>query len=69
MTMATKPTAKDETKTEKEKSKADPAGKPQEPEKVEVLDIPATEPYPTGKGVDADEEFRKIHGYDRPKGG
>lgn len=37
----------DDFKTEKEKGKADPAGKPVEPEKVKPVDIPANEPYPS----------------------
>lgn len=41
------PNDADTFKTEKEKGKADPAGKPQEPEKVKPVDIPANEPYPS----------------------
>jgi hypothetical protein len=36
-------------KREQDKTaKADPVGKPVEPEKVVPVDIPANEPYPTG---------------------
>jgi hypothetical protein len=41
--------------------KADPVGKPKEPEKVEVLDIPANEPYPTGNPPE-DPGFEAAHG-------
>lgn len=41
-------TTADDLKTEQAKSKANPTSKPVEPEKAEIIDIPANEPYPTG---------------------
>ena len=48
-----------------EAPKKDPVGKAVDPEKVETLDIPANEPYPTGKGRDPEADFEAAHGFKR----
>lgn len=47
----------------------DPIGASVPPEPVETIEdqgIGATDPYPTGSPPDPAEEFRKIHGFDKP---
>lgn len=63
--MATKKTASKKTEAPAE-APADPAP-PAEAEKIEPVEIAANEPYPTGSPPDPAEEFKKIHGYDKPK--
>ena len=55
-----------DSKTEKEKAtKPDPVGKPKDPEKAELTEIPANEPYPTGSPPDPDAAFEQAHGFKR----
>lgn len=61
-------TTKADTTTET-KAKTDPVGKASEPTKVQPLDIPANEPYPTGSPPDPEDAFFAAHGYRRAKEG
>ena len=63
--MSWKSSKEDKPKAEP-KAKPDPVGEAQEPEKVEVVDVAKDEPYPTGSPPDPAEEFKKIHGFDKP---